>query len=251
MNPDRAAAFLKARVESGSVTWYDLAHFVAYYQAAHGLVVDGMPGEKTLTRLAGFVEEISGVHDLPEIARPDVRPTFDGPLDRVPRNRADVIALLGNPGKGTVDPSWFKANIITVRDLPGVPTKWFFQTHRLIEPYIREALRRAQLAAPDYHIERAASFVFRHQRHDKSRPLSYHSWGVSFDVDPGHNGSALFKPGQEPEPFSPAWRVRWPMGLPQAFVEAIESVGFAWGGRWKGFVDPMHFEFVGKTDVQV
>jgi hypothetical protein len=225
MNPDRAAAFLKARVESGSVTWYDLAHFVAYYQAAHGLVVDGMPGEKTLTRLAGFVEEISGVHDLPEIARPDVRPTFDGPLDRVPRNRADVIALLGNPGKGTVDPSWFKANIITVRDLPG--------------------------AAPDYHIERAASFVFRHQRHDKSRPLSYHSWGVSFDVDPGHNGSALFKPGQEPEPFSPAWRVRWPMGLPQAFVEAIESVGFAWGGRWKGFVDPMHFEFVGKTDVQV
>lgn len=67
MNPDRAVAFLKARVESGSVTWYDLVHFVAYYQAAHGLVVDGMPGEQTIARLAGFVEEISGVHDMPPV----------------------------------------------------------------------------------------------------------------------------------------------------------------------------------------
>jgi len=28
-------------------------------------------------------------------------------------------------------------------------------------------------------------------------------------------------------------------------------VGFAWGGRWKGYCDPMHFELVGKSDAQV
>lgn len=240
---DDAAAYIKRRLESGSLTFRDLALFVAHYQAAHGLTVDGMPGSKTMARLSGFL-------DAPSDVAPPLQ-VFDGPLPRVPRDRADVIALLGNPGKGEVDPAWEKANIITVRDLPGVPSRWHFQTHKLIEPYIREALRRAQLAAPDYHIERAASFVFRHQRHDPKRPLSYHSWGVAFDVDSVTNQAEQFTAAGTPEPWGDAWQKTWPRGLPQAWVEAVESVGFAWGGRWRGFVDPMHFEFVGKSTVQV
>ena len=255
MNLDNAAAYIKHQVENGTLDFHDIARLVERAQLAMGLQADGMPGPITIARLDGFFIESDltppPLDVLPEIAAPDARPGFDGPLDRVPRNRADVIALLGNPGTGAVDTAWKKANIITVRDLPGVPAKWYFETHRLIEPYIREALRRAHVAAPEYTIERAASFVFRHQRHDPKRPLSYHSWGVAFDVDPGHNESASFAPGQAPAPFSAAWHIRWPNGLPQAFVEAIESVGFTWGGRWKGFVDPMHFEFVGRTDVQV
>ena len=46
-------------------------------------------------------------------------------------------------------------------------------------------------------------------------------------------------------------RLLWPDGLPRAFVEAFESVGFSWGGRWKGYCDPMHFSFSGASDVQV
>lgn len=245
-NLDKAAAYIKAQVASGALDFHDLARLVERAQLAMGLEADGMPGPITVARLDGFFIET----DLtpPPMEMPAA---FDGPLPRVPRNRADVIALLGDPGKGAVNPAWEKANIVTVRDLPGVPTKWYFQTHRLIEPYIREALRRAKEAAPDYQIERAASFVFRHQRHDKTRPLSYHSWGVAFDVDPGLNHAVQFSPGQTPEPFGKAWRSTWPKGLPQAWVEAVESVGFTWGGRWKGFCDPMHFEFVGKTEVQV
>ena len=259
MNLDKAAAYIKAQLASGALAHDDLARIVERAQLAMGLEADGMPGPITIARLDGFFIE-SDLTPLP-VTPTEPAIAFDGPLPRVPRNRADVIALLGDPGTGSVDPSWFKANIITVHDLPGVPSHWHFQVHRLIEPYVREALRRALLAAPDYHIERAASFVFRHQRHDTLaaakregraiRPLSYHSWGVAFDVDSGHNASATFAVGQEPTPFSKAWRVRWPNGLPEAFVEAVESVGFAWGGRWKGFVDPMHFELVGKTDVQV
>ena len=181
----------------------------------------------------------------------DAVPGFDGPLDRIPRNRAEVMQMFGNPGKGSPDPAWVKANIITVRDLPGVPHKWYFQTHRLVEPYIREAFRRALLADPDYEIERAASFVFRHMRHDPKLPLSMHSWGIAFDVDPGLNPAVTFPAGKTPAPWSKAWNKQWPRGLSQPFVEAIESVGFAWGGRWRGYCDPMHFEFVGKSTVQV
>ena len=39
-----------------------------------------------------------------------------------------------------------------------------------------------------------------------------------------------------------AWRRLWPDGLPRAFVEAFEGAGFEWGGRWRGYVDPMHFQ---------
>lgn len=181
----------------------------------------------------------------------DLAPGFDGPLQRIPRNRAEVYATFGDPGKGTPDQEWEKANIITVRDLPGVPHRWYFQCHRLAEPYIREALRRALLVDPDYEIERAASFVFRHQRHDPKRPLSYHSWGIAFDVDPGLNSGKTFAPDKTPIPFSKEWNKQWPKGLSRPFVEAVESVGFAWGGRWKGYCDPMHFEFVGKSTAQV
>lgn len=181
----------------------------------------------------------------------DAVPAFDGPLERIPRNRAEVYATFGNPGTGHPDPAWEKANIVEKRDLPGVPHKWYFQCHRLVEPYIREALRRALLADPDYEIVTAASYVFRHQRHDPKRPLSYHSWGIAFDIDPSLNSGKTFDVKKTPPPWSKEWRKHWPKGLSQEFVEAVESVGFAWGGRWRGYIDPMHFEFVGKSTAQV
>lgn len=182
----------------------------------------------------------------------DAGAAFDGPLERVPRNRAEVYALFGDPGKGEPNPAWVKANIVTKRDLPGVPSRFYFMCHKLAEPYIREAFRRAAAADPGYIIRRTASFVFRHQRHDVKRPLSYHSWGIAVDVDSEMNRSRTFADDElQPAPFSAEWNALWPTGLREPFVEAFESVGFAWGGRWRGFVDPMHFELVGRTDVQV
>jgi hypothetical protein len=160
-------------------------------------------------------------------------------------NQTDLLRTYGDPGvhRGYPDPAWVKANIVTLHDLPGVPAHWFFSCHRLVEPRMRAAFAAALVAAPEYRIERAGCWVFRHQRHDQSRPLSDHSWGTAVDIDAARNASHTFAvPGRQPAPWSPMWMELWPNGLPRAFVEAFEAHGFEWGGRWHGFVDPMHMQ---------
>ena len=226
------------QLANGNITPEMLVSAARALQEDHGLTVDGYFGPDT--------QEVAVVMDNRQVWTP-----YDGPLDRQPKNRADAYDIFGNPGTGSVNKAWEKANIVTVRDLAGVPSKWYFMIHKLALPYAREGFRRAHIAAPAYKIERAASFVFRHQRHDATRPLSYHSWGIAIDVDPVVNFSKTFAAGETPEPWSTTWRNIWPRGLPRAFVEAMESVGWRWGGRWKGFVDPMHFEWVGSNVSQV
>lgn len=163
----------------------------------------------------------------------------------------DLVAIYGDPGIGraAADPSWERANIITCRDknghlpsLPGVPARLYLQIHRKAEPYAREALQAARDACPEHTIERAGCYVFRHQRHDPARPLSRHAWGCAIDIDADDNSARQFAPGKTPAPWSAAWREVWPRGLPQLFVVAMEAHGWEWGGRWRGFVDPMHFQ---------
>lgn len=237
----KAAAFNKAQMLAGNFTDEMVVALVKAWQGGHGLVADGFCGEATQASITTAMTDATA-------PPPTAWPPFDGPLARVPQNRREVYEVFGNPGTESVDGAWQKANIVTTRDLPGVPSKWYFECHKLIEPYLREGLRRAKLAAPDYQIARAASFVFRHQRHDPKRPLSYHSWGIAVDVDADRNFAKTFpSAAATPEPWSPEWNAIWPKGLPRAFVEALESVGFTWGGRWKVFVDGMHFEFVGSN----
>lgn len=168
--------------------------------------------------------------------------TFDGPLERLPRNRTEVYKVFGTPGVGKVDPVWERANMILARDLPG---RWNrgkgkLYVHRLAEPYVREALRRCQVLDCIDQIEKLGCFNFRRQRHDPGRPLSYHSWGIALDLNPAANAGWYVK--DLPEPWSAAWRDHYPRGLSVDVVRAFESCGWKWGGRWKDFVDPMHFE---------
>ncbi len=188
--------------------------------------------------------------------KPDKWPPFDGPMPRPPRTRTEIYSVFGDPGTvAAPNKKWAKEKLVTVRDLPGVPSKWYFTCHRLVEPYLREGLRRAGLSSA-YKIERAASFYLRHIRFDASRPLSLHSWGIAVDIDEHRNGIRTFARGQCPEPWSPEWMRLWPGGFDRGFVEALESVGFTWGAVWGkcgddfakrasevSFCDPMHFEF--------
>jgi hypothetical protein len=169
---------------------------------------------------------------------------------------ADIIRLYGDPGTGTADPSWERANIVDCHGdetgarrrpaMPGVPSGLWFRCHRLVEPAMRRALAAADEAGGGYVITRAASYVFRHQRHDPHRPLSRHSWGIAVDINPVQNAARQFPAGRTPALWSEAWLDQWPRGLPRAFVEAFEAEGFVWGGRWRGFVDPMHMEYTAR-----
>jgi hypothetical protein len=185
---------------------------------------------------------------------------FDGPLSERPKNRKEVIKMFGDPTRGglykkVVDPTWRSRDIVELHGsdafLP-VLAKSYFPIHHDIEPYAREAFVRAERAVPGY-IHRAGTwgYNFRHMRHILTMPLSYHSWGIAIDVNPDDNGAHTFAKGKTPSPWSAEWRQRWPRGVPEGVVRAFESCGFAWGGRWKGYCDPMHFEWLGQTPTQV
>lgn len=230
-----AAEYNKRHVLKGAITGRNLATLAEHWQQAHYLEVDGKIGPETIANLE-FAHETDtsprGTNWIP----------WDGPLSAIPDSRRQVYETFGNPGAGKVDTKWRASNVVTVRDLPGIPHKWWFKCHRLAEPYMREALRRAALSEPEYQIDRAASFVFRHQRHNVARPLSYHSWGIAIDIDAASNSAHRFKDDQAPKPWSDKWLELWPHGLSEKFVQAFESVGFTWGGRWSRYADPMHFQ---------
>lgn len=190
----------------------------------------------------GIIDTIRGM--FATVREVEVPPPLPAPISSV----AYRCKFYGDPGVklGAVDDDWRKRNIVEFHGgsaLPGIPPHWYFQCHRFVAPHLRRALERARRDAPEYEIVRAASFVFRHQRHDIRRPLSLHSWGIAIDIDAPQNQAREFAPGKTPRPFSAEWAELWPKGLPESFVAAFEAEGWTWGGRWRGFVDPMHLQW--------
>ncbi len=241
------------------------AELVAHWQATHGLEVDGKYGPRT----DASVETARAPAPAPAPAPV----SFDGPLTTRPNGVAALNAAYGDPTRGglylrAADPVWEKTHLKTFDPgtLPLVPATGdgrYVTVNEAMAPYLVEGLNRADEAAgkisslrPEY---RVGGYNFRRMRHDTPekaaregrplRPLSRHAWGCAVDVDPGNNAPTQFDPGRRPEPWSGAWMKIWPRGLPRWFVEAMESVGFRWGGRWTGFCDPMHFELAGGEGV--
>lgn len=193
---------------------------------------------------------LPGVGGQPSPAAPPAPPApraFLGPLGALPRGQAAIVEVFGDPGltRAVPDPRWERTNLVVATGLPGRwnSGKGRLYVHRLVEPYLREALERCDESGVLEYITRLGCFNFRHMRHDPRMPLSRHSWGIAFDVNsPDNAGKYITHP---PKPFSPAWRDLYPRGVPEALVWAFESVGFSWGGRWRGYVDPMHFQLGG------
>lgn len=244
----------------------DFALLVAGFQQAHNLTVDGQLGPRTAAVL-----KAQRADSAPPIVTASGMPgqywaRFDGPLEFRPVTWKECIQVYGNPAneRGLEDASWFARNIVErgpSHPFPGMYTEGpgrYVQVHRLVEPYVDEGFRRGAVAAPSYKLRRVGGYNFRRIRHDTPakaaarnhhpplRQLSRHALGAALDIDPDNNRAIEFdNPADTPAPWSAEWMKIWPLGIPKAFVEAMESVGFRWGGRWRGFCDPMHMELAG------
>jgi len=246
MTPDE---FNQKQIDEGKVTGKHLTRLTKLWQENHLLDADAKLGKHTLhSVLNDEILDFDGsvIDDAPTDPTRQLWDVFDGPLSYIPRGRKDVYELFGNPSNGPkVDKKWLKENIRTYRKamaLPGVDPHRYVKLHKLAEPYVREALRRAALVS-DYRITRFGAFNYRLMR--SKNKLSYHSFGIAFDINPPENPAIRYKyPKDKPVPWSDEWHEIRPNGMDKPFVDAIKSVGFGWGGDWKTFADDMHFELV-------
>ena len=184
---------------------------------------------------------IEGHATVPE----DTQDSYDHPF-AIPKNRAGVLQEYGDCGQAKLDPKWERANMVLVKDLPGGWNNGKGRTycHKKVAPAIREALRRCEIYGVLDYITLLGCFSWRHIQHNGSKPLSYHSWGIAFDINPRDNQLKKYKRGTAPKPHSEAWFQVWPKGVPEKVVQAFKEAGFSWGGDWATVPDPMHFELV-------
>jgi len=229
------------QIEAGNITIEQVTEMVRYWQSGHELLVDGKCGPAT----QASISEILYREPLPGKWEP-----WPGPLWKLPSNDTEWYEVFGNPGAGSLDRQWFNENIVELHQihgnaLPFIPQHLYIKSHRYVEPYVREALRRTEVAVPSFVIERFGSYNYRHKGNNPRRDLSRHAFGAAFDINPTQNSARRFSnPDEKPVPWSDEWHQIWPdeRSVSRGLVEAFESTGFTWGGRWSNPCDPMHFQ---------
>jgi hypothetical protein len=145
----------------------------------------------------------------------------------VPDGLAEIRAQFGDiaiPQEGKVLPEgWEAANITTATMPNGVRAR----VNRAIVPPLAEAVALSAQQFPGYPIRSIGGYYPRAKR--LSQNPSLHSWGLAVDVNSDENrgmGASAVN------------------ALPPGFPELWESLGWTWGGRWRGAsYDPMHFQW--------
>ena len=217
-----SAQWLEARAGTDALPWSALVNLVRIAQEELDLDADGKPGAKTMAALSSRVDE-----------RYKAAPP-------VPKNRAEVKRVFGDPswvklprGRAVdLDDEWERKNIRWFRLHTGKRVRF----HRLIgDEFVR--VFKLACARSGYTPKSVQTYVPRII--GGTNRLSFHSYGISFDVDPADNPwSGRRKDGslsllrQNPE-----------------FIRAFEENHWGWGGRWKSkkgkaqWGDDMHFEY--------
>lgn len=160
-----------------------------------------------------------------EVLRPRGAGAVEVAGKKLPKyGRTEWIQLCGN--NAAAAEKW----IIRRDPVTGGAAEFFGQrigggVNMTIFPFLKEAEERIKAANISYQVKGPSSFNWRNVRGGST--LSMHSWGVAIDINVATNQMGV--PGGD---------------MPMEIVQIMESLGFAWGGRWKGkSYDPMHFEF--------
>lgn len=224
------------------------------WQEAHGLEPDGIYDRATEESLNNALRALEDPpDDKPEpdelvIVHQGAFVPWPGPT---PMTTAQWRAAVGTPGPKGSD--WERKSIIDLKNLD--ERQGYTGIHRFVAPYLVEGVTRVR--STGYRLRRVGGYNYRHIRNDPDRPLSEHAKGLATDFNSNANFSRYFDEGDDgPEPFSSAWLKIWdhPDAITREAVEAMESCGWKWGGRWRaprskktgkklrGFRDPMHFQ---------
>ena len=182
--------------------------------------------QRLWVRLLTFLGGLEN-HTKPQLSEPEPNDLPDFPQGN---NRSEILAYYGSPPKRRF-PNHKRAKMVIVEDLPGGWNngKPRLYMHSKVEAPLREALEQTFTAGCLNYIERMGCYVHRHMRHDKDMPLSYHSWGIAFDINSSDNRS---RRKGVPMPFSQQWHDAYPFGVPRELVIAFKDAGFSWGGDW-------------------
>jgi hypothetical protein len=115
---------------------------------------------------------------------------------------------------------WAENNLITTR----LPIVGKTQVHKLLAGVFRDVLADIDNQRLGDEIKQWGVWSTRHKMHNPSRGLSSHSWAIACDINWANNPV-----GREGS-------------MDLRIVQAFESRGFRWGGRWRTR-DDMHFQF--------
>lgn len=149
-------------------------------------------------------------------------------------NLASIIHYYGRPpkaGKGFGFKDVPKAKMVIEKNLPG---HWNGGTgrlymHSLVAGPFRRVLQEADEAGLLLGVRKIGCYNHRHKQHNPRLGLSYHAWGIAFDIDPSKNRS---RRKDIPMPFSKQWLAAYPMGIDRELVMLFKRAGFTWGGDW-------------------
>lgn len=269
-----AAAYNEGQIQDEDLTPGHFVRMIQFWQEAHDLKPDGWAGPLTQKNVLNSINQEWEVNTL-ALQQPAPNSQFvdgkwlpwNGPADSQPWS-GQQIQYFGNPEtaqkSNVMSKNWYRKNIIECHQsqgnrLPGIPAKFYIKVHRMVEPYLREALRRVAITCSDYPIYQFGSYRFRHMRNNPNRSMSMHSFGVAFDVNSDDNSGMHYDRGKSPKAYDERYMKRWPKGVSAAFVQCFTSCGFAWGSDWDEdgktddhtYLDPMHFEWVARDGVNL
>jgi hypothetical protein len=125
------------------------------------------------------------------------------------------------PGTLQIDPAWTAAHLVTTH----VPLLGQVTCNRQIVPQLAAAMRQVKRRTPANAVRSYdGCYVPRFIGWSNENMLSYHSWGIAFDLNAQQNVRGE-SPQQDPR-----------------LVRILGRYGFEWGGTWI-VPDGNHFEF--------